>query len=474
MRPETTYPPIDIIIPFYKNAALVAPLFKSLTAVASELSDNQCTVVIVNDSPDDPELAGALSAAVESLAPLVPCRLLRNERNLGFVRSVNSCLKVAVEADHDVILLNSIRSYSRALSRRSGGWLFWIPMTAFVSPRSNNATLCSLPHQAEFRRLAPAEAYANFCDLSRHLPDFHYLPTAVGFCLYIKHRILEEFGLLDESYGQGYNEENDLILRANRCGYRAVAANHAFVYHVGEASFSSKEQLEKQNAQLLRQRYPEYAGGLAKYFESPHYQAEQMLAALLPDSQGRLDVLFDFSSVGPYHNGTFEHAIRLLRGAIETWRPFFHVYVMISDEALHFHKLDQLPGVFFIQPQSTRLFAMFSPGPAIRISTIGPLEPAGVLNVYGMLDPIALDCLYLNQVDLEVIWGTVFSHADGVLYNSDFVAEQFRRRFSLRRGLAELVAYLSLDIREYASPEDEGGSTGDYILVIGNAFAHKT
>ena len=61
---------------------------------------------------------------------------------------------------------------------------------------------------------------------------------------------------------------------------------------------------------LHGQRYPEYAGGLAKYFESPHYQAEQMLAGLLPDSQGRLDVLFDFSSVGAYHNGTFEHANR--------------------------------------------------------------------------------------------------------------------------------------------------------------------
>jgi len=95
------------------------------------------------------------------------------------------------------------------------------------------------------------------------------------------------------------------------------------------------------------------------------------------------------------------------------------------------------------------------------------------LNVYGMLDPIALDCLYLNQVDLSVIWGAVFTHADGVLYNSDFTGEQFRRRFRLRPGLREMVAYLSLDLRDYASPRDAPPAMGDYILVIGNAFAHK-
>jgi hypothetical protein len=32
------------------------------------------------------------------------------------------------------------------------------------------------------------------------------------------------------------------------------------------------------------------------------------LAALLPDSDGRQDVLFDFSDVGSYHNGTIDAA----------------------------------------------------------------------------------------------------------------------------------------------------------------------
>ena len=35
----------------------------------------------------------------------------------------------------------------------------------------------------------------------------------------------------------GYNEKNDYIMRANRRGYSSVLANHAFVAHLGKASF---------------------------------------------------------------------------------------------------------------------------------------------------------------------------------------------------------------------------------------------
>ena len=116
------------------------------------------------------------------------------------------------------------------------------PMIGFVSPRSNNATICSFPPAAGIPNLPPEQSHAVFLQLSGYLPEFHYVPVAVGFCLFIKFLILDEFGLLDEIYGRGYNEENDLIMRANRCGYRAALANHAFVYHFGEASFSHERQ----------------------------------------------------------------------------------------------------------------------------------------------------------------------------------------------------------------------------------------
>jgi glycosyltransferase involved in cell wall biosynthesis len=105
-----------------------------------------------------------------------------------------------------------------------------------------------------------------------------------------------------------------------------------------------------------------------------------------------------------------------------------------------------------------------------RLSRLAPV------NVYGMFDPIAFDCLYLNDKnldDLETLWATVFAHADGVIYISDFVAELFRRRFRMRPGLPELVAYPSLDFRDYGNGSQLTDAPGQHILVIGNQFEHK-
>src|SRR4051794_10479389 len=248
---------IDIVIPFYRNAALIRPLFESLGRISDELTPLH-RIAIVNDSPDDSTLDEELSREVDRLSHVASCTLLRNERNLGFVRSANRGLSGAREAGHDAILLNSDTVVFPGAISELERIAYLDPMTGFVSPRSNNATICSLPCQKEFRNLSPEESYANFVAVSKYLPDSHYVPTAVGFCLYIKSAILQEFGLLDEVYGLGYNEENDLIMRANRCGFRAVLANHAFVHHVGEASFSTNEskpeELQKSTADLLQKR----------------------------------------------------------------------------------------------------------------------------------------------------------------------------------------------------------------------------
>jgi len=470
------YANIDIVIPFYKNAGLVRPLFDSLERVGGELC-NRHTVVAINDSADEPELEAELSAAVERLSRQAPCRLIRNARNLGFVRSVNQVLAAARDARHDVLLLNSDTVIFPGAITELRRVAYLDPMTGFVSPRSNNATICSLPCQTVFKCVTPAEAYENFLALSKYLPEYNYVPTAVGFCLYIKAEILVEFGILDESFGQGYNEENDLIMRANRCGYRATLANRAFVYHVGEVSFSAsgsaKHALEAKNAELLHRRYDEYPIAVREYFRSASYRAEEMISALLPDCDGRLDLVFDFSSVGPYHNGTSDVGKRLLKGALDHWHHRFNIFVMISNEARDFHKLDELPRLYFVSPETERTFAVslrFSQ--PFEVEHLARMSRTGVINVFGMLDTIALDCLYLHHSDLATIWGFVCQYANGIIYNSDFVQGQFRRRFRFGTGVRELVSYHSFDLRDYAAlPRTDG--TGDYVLVIGNKFEHK-
>lgn len=468
---------LDIIVPFYRNAALVTPLFESFQEVQEELRALACTIVAVNDSPDDAELEQALTRAMDELSLLVPCRLIRNERNLGFVRSINTAARQSVAARHDVLLLNSDTVVFPGALREIRKVATCDPLIGFVSPRSNNATICSFPAQQEFQHINPGESHAIFRQICGYLPEFHLVPTAVGFCLFIKLEVLDEFGFFDEAYGQGYNEENDLIMRANRCGYCAALANHAFVYHVGESSFAissaPKDIHEERNAALLKKRYPEYAPSVGRYLNSEHYDAERLVAGLLPDREGRLDLVFDFSSVGPYYNGTFEACKEILVRATRTWRQF-NLYVMASEEAVRFHHLDELERVFFVTPGTQRKFALaFRFGQPFDYEQLFRMNQIAALNVYGMLDPIAFDCLYLNSADLNTIWSAVFAHSDGVIYISDFVKEQFRRRFRMRAGLHELVSYLSLDYRDYADDSTAHAPDDGYILVIGNAFAHK-
>ena len=267
---------VDIVVPFYRNARLVGVLCDSLEAVAKELIEVSCSIVAVNDSPGDESLRAALADAQVRLNRSVPFEILENEGNIGFVRSANAGIRRAVERGRDVLLLNSDTIVFPGAVREIAHVAYADPMIAFVSPRSNHATICSLPQHRDFEALLPDEAHRMFQEVAAYLPQYHFAPTAVGFCLYMKRSVLAEFGLFDEGYSPGYNEENDLIMRANRCGFRAAIANRAFVYHSAESSFEGtatpRSFLEERNALLLRERYPEYEPAIERYLESPPVQ----------------------------------------------------------------------------------------------------------------------------------------------------------------------------------------------------------
>jgi GT2 family glycosyltransferase len=470
--------PIYVIAPFFRKPELVESFFSSLERCVDELKDLRCTLVAINDSPEDPELTAALRKGGNERLCDVPVLLRENAVNAGFVRSVNLGLKEAIKAGADVVLMNSDTIVYPGALREIQRVAYIDPMIGFVSPRTNNGTISSFPHQEEFRKLQPEDSYAIFRELSPHLPAFHYVPTTVGFCMFIKLDILREFGLMDEKYGKGYNEENDLVMRANRCGFRAALANHAFVYHIGESSFSvsdvPKSTHEERNAALLKSRYPEYTEHVHAFLESAHFRGELLLRGLLKDKRGRYDIVFDFSSFGDHHNGTFEAAKNILIHAAISWKDIFTIYVLVSDVAARFHELRKIQGIFLVPTDTTRVFAIaFRFGQPFLFDVITRMSYLAVFNVYSMLDPIAWDCLYLNRDDLDEMWRAVFLHADATMYISDFVADQFHLRFQLRPGLKELVSYLSLDTQDYKESLSGAPSQGDYLLVIGNSFAHK-
>ena len=248
--------PVDVIIPVYEGFEEVRACLQSVLAAPQR---TPAEYLVIHDAGPNPEITSFIKGLAESGC----ITLLENESNLGFVRTVNRGM--AQHPDRDVVLLNSDTLVS-------GDWLDRLHAHATddigtVTPFSNNAEICSFPRICCVNDLShpPAEIDAALAAaMSGRSVD---IPTAVGFCMYIRRHCLAQVGPFDaETFGMGYGEENDFCLRARAMGWRHVLAADCYVAHVGGASFSTRKQALLENAMtVLDWRYPAYHGDVAKW-----------------------------------------------------------------------------------------------------------------------------------------------------------------------------------------------------------------
>ena len=213
-------------------------------------------VVAVDDASPDPEIV----AEVGDLAAKGRITLVRNDTNAGFVHSVNRGM--ALHPDRDVVLLNSDTEVANNWLDRLRQCAWSSPDIGTATPFSNNATICTYPFSGWTGGLPGTLGLAALDRLfaTANARRTVELPTAVGYCMYIRRACLEQVGLFDaERFGRGYGEENDFSLRAARAGWRNVLAGDVFVFHEGAVSFS-QERSERAEAalQALLDLHPDY------------------------------------------------------------------------------------------------------------------------------------------------------------------------------------------------------------------------
>src|SRR4030095_3392247 len=131
--------------------------------------------------------------------------LLRNAENLGFVRTVNRGM--SLHPERDVVLLNSDTEVANDWLARFRAAAYPAADIATVTPLSNNATICSYPFEGWTGgmpgKLGLAVLDALFAKANRGARVD--IPTAVGFCMYIRRDALERVGLFDaEAFPRGY------------------------------------------------------------------------------------------------------------------------------------------------------------------------------------------------------------------------------------------------------------------------------
>jgi GT2 family glycosyltransferase len=471
--------PVLIAAPLYRRADLAHRLAASLLRCADEVRAIGGEVLFINDSPGDADLAAALEDIVDGVGEDFPHRVLENPANLGFVKGCNRAIAEAVERGMDLLLLNSDAVVTPGALSEMVRVSRLDPMIGFVNPRSNNATLATLPFQPQYRDASLSAAEAGWRTLARQLPELSYVPTAVGFCMLVRWGILAEFGGFDEIYGRGYNEENDLVMRAGRRGYRAVLANHAFVWHEGGSSFGRNAEtlaLETRNRATLLARYPEYARLTEGYFGSPEQQGEKLLGTLLPGADGRLDVALDFSTFPTGHNGTSIAGEQLLAAASELWRDRYRLHVLATPEVYDFHGYERY-GAARCDPHGPEQFAaIFRMGQPYDWNTVERMILKGATLGAFMLDTISMDCAQLASPDLTRLWSFLLEHLDLLAVTSELTGAQIERRLPVGREILRLRSLHSLDLADYRMTVDDSVAAPappGYVFVVGNHFWHK-
>ncbi|MBI3616119.1 MAG: glycosyltransferase family 2 protein [Candidatus Omnitrophica bacterium] len=175
----------------------------------------------------------------------VPVHLIQNSANLGFIKATNQGIR-AGQAPW-VCLLNNDTVVTP-------GWLTEMlkvaadPQVGLVNPTSNSLGFHPLN--------SSIEDYAQ--GLKPQTGRWAELPIGLGFCLLAKRSLFDQVGLLDESFGMGNFEDDDLSRRVKGTGLRCVRACAAYVHHEEKVSFKELPDWEKgfeQNRKRFEERW---------------------------------------------------------------------------------------------------------------------------------------------------------------------------------------------------------------------------
>ncbi|WP_020208138.1 glycosyltransferase family 2 protein [Gilvimarinus chinensis] len=253
--------PVTVVIPVYRGLSQTKACLDSV--LQSKIGESD--VLLVNDASPEKEI----TAYCETLSKRETVSVIKNNKNLGFVGTVNKAMEAT--GKRDLVLLNSD-------TRVSGDWLSRLQTAAYrkanigtVTPFSNNAEICSYPQICCVNSLLEGMNEGELHGVASKVNDGLYLPipTAVGFCMYIRRALIDQVGQFDSTaFGKGYGEENDFCLRAEAAGWQNILAADCFVYHEGGVSFSEQKQALVANAEtVIANRYPSYFDDVKKFIQ---------------------------------------------------------------------------------------------------------------------------------------------------------------------------------------------------------------
>ena len=202
----------------------------------------QCLASIERNTPEPHEIVfvdngssdGTVSWLREQVALHADYRLVENARNEGFARGCNQGIG-ASRGEYVLLLNNDVVVTEHWLS----GLLECLestPDAGIAGPMTNEISGRQRVELIGYEALRGLPAFAaDWRERNRHQRT--PAPRVVGFCMLFRHELVREIGLLDEVFGTGNFEDDDLCRRSELAGRRNVIAGDVFIHHHGSRSF---------------------------------------------------------------------------------------------------------------------------------------------------------------------------------------------------------------------------------------------
>lgn len=263
----------------------------------------KCIESIRKYTPESHEIIfidnGSKDGTVEFLRRLVSentnYRLIENKENRGFAGGCNQGIREA--RGEFILLLNNDVIVTE-------GWLSGLinclkssPDAGIIGPMTNN--ISGLQRiEVDYKKEEEIDDFARRFHgtyKGRRIP----LRRIVGFCMLFRRGLIDKIGLLDETFGTGNFEDDDLCLRAELAGFRNYIAGDVFIHHYGSRSFIGNKIDYNATMGGNRKRFNEKWNAVSVDMESS--QGRSLLCLRIIERAEEL-----------YQKGRFEDAIKAL------------------------------------------------------------------------------------------------------------------------------------------------------------------
>lgn len=476
---------VTIVIPVYSDWDSLHVCIESLIRYVAPNHE----ILLVNDmGPEWEELEQNILSSIDDHSNF---RYEKNPENFGFVKTCNRAVFELDKTGNDILLLNSDTEVTEGFLEEMQAVLYAAEKHGAVCPRSCQSDILTIPVHDELQRnFTPKESYDTWLNVKDFLPRQQVIPTGVGFAILIKRSIINQYGLFDEIYSPGYNEENDFCQRINQYGFNIMMANRAYVYHFESKSFGERRnKLDEDHRDILKSRYPYYSEGVRYYFEREINPVDYFSDMMMPTGEGGLyekpRILISLYEMPAAYNGTAQHGLSFLKAFYGLFHDRYDISILVNGSANELFKISEKYENVFLPYQLTgRFHIAYVPSQIIRIEHLHILNRTALKYVFCMQDIISVRSRYLLQdnFEREDVFRKSIRFCDGILPFSDFSMNDTRDYFSgefERRNIYTKTVYLANTVeagdagQEKSEENNKALPFEEFFMVLGNQYKHK-